>query len=346
MEKQREVAKQAMIDWLKEDEDFKKAPAKIECVDEFDLYDLHYYVFKFKKGLFGDWLVGVCGGYEANELEHCGHVYSNMDKYDSTTALSQCKEMVAAIREYWMNQAKQAKMQECFEANLKYISQTEINVEAIEKQFVKNANHYYLTVGEVDCPTGKIIVSDSLCFLVANKYAPVLEQTIPTGKYPVIVSIYRNELVGIRMCSAKLKIKDSKAINYQLASPTVSTAVAKSKDGLMSGFPVDAGMMSFCDEQVANEYRNFIDQWYQQHPDGNHYDDYFAKLFADSYQALPAYQRDGGDFIEWANPLTENKMVMVASGFGDGFYQSYWGYDETNEICELIVPMVNPDLFE
>jgi len=37
---------------------------------------------------------------------------------------------------------------------------------------------------------------------------------------------------------------------------------------------------------------------------------------------------------------------MTASGFGDGFYQSYWGYDEKNEICELIVPMVNPELYD
>lgn len=36
---------------------------------------------------------------------------------------------------------------------------------------------------------------------------------------------------------------------------------------------------------------------------------------------------------------------MVASGFGDGFYQSYWGYDLNNEICELIIPLVNPDSF-
>jgi hypothetical protein len=39
-------------------------------------------------------------------------------------------------------------------------------------------------------------------------------------------------------------------------------------------------------------------------------------------------------------------MVMVASGFGDSFYQSYWGYETDNEICELIVPLVNPDIFE
>ena len=36
----------------------------------------------------------------------------------------------------------------------------------------------------------------------------------------------------------------------------------------------------------------------------------------------PQFQRQGGDFIEWENPKTKNKLIMVASGFGDGFYPS------------------------
>lgn len=104
-------------------------------------------------------------------------------------------------------------------------------------------------------------------------------------------------------------------------------------------------MISICDEQVAKEYKDFIYEWYKDNPDGNHYDDYFAKLFKESDEKLPQYQREGGDFIEWENPNTKNKLVMVASGLGDGFYQSYWGYDSNNDICELIVPLINPDLF-
>ena len=46
----------------------------------------------------------------------------------------------------------------------------------------------------------------------------------------------------------------------------------------------------------------------------------------------------------WINPIHHRNMVMIASGFGDGFYQSYIGYDENEEVCQIIVPMVNPDL--
>ena len=82
-EKQQRAAKKAMISWLEDPSELGKTPAKIECTGEFDLHGLHYYIYKFKKNFTGDWLMGVCGGYEGEELENCGHVFSEMKKYDS-----------------------------------------------------------------------------------------------------------------------------------------------------------------------------------------------------------------------------------------------------------------------
>lgn len=243
------------------------------------------------------------------------------------------------------NKEKKLDVQKAFELNLKYISSQEMNVEDIKNQFVKSNTRFYLTIGEIDCPSGKIIVSDPLAYLASGKFSPVLETEIPVGKYPVEISICRSPEIGIRMCTARLKIKNTLAIKYVIANPTEETAAFIAKDGVLSGFPVDAGMISFCDEQVGKEYQIFLDAWYQDNPDGNHYDDYFATFFKESALKLPQYQREEGDFIEWKNPSTKHKLVMIASGFGDGFYQAYWGYDEKNEICELIVPLVNPNLF-
>lgn len=243
------------------------------------------------------------------------------------------------------DQSAPVDVRKAFEANLKYISDTEKDVDVIKRQFVKSDTRFYLTIGKVDCPTGKIVVADPLAYLPANKYSPVLAIPIPAGEYPVELSICRGNGIGLRMCTARLKLKETEAVSYNLAEPTEESAAFRAKDGIVSGFPVDAGMISICDEQAAKEYQDFISTWYKAHPDGNHYDDYFAAQFKESYERLPQYQRDGGDFIEWENPKTKNKLVMIASGFGDGFYQSYWGYDAANAVCELIVPLINPDLF-
>lgn len=80
-------------------------PARLEIAGEFDLHDLHYYIFKFKKTAFDSWRVAVCGGYEGDSLGHCGHIYSEMEKYDPSTAQEKCVEMVEKIHQYWMEQA-------------------------------------------------------------------------------------------------------------------------------------------------------------------------------------------------------------------------------------------------
>ena len=345
---QMEAAKNAMIAWLSDTHELSKAPWKIECTKEFDLHELHYNVFRFKKGMFSDWLLGVCGGYEADELEHCGHVFSDMEKYDAKTAVEMSQNMVEKIRAYWIQQAEKHKqdIQNSFEQNLKFISQTQIDADVIERQFVKSESRFFLTVGNADFPTGKIIIADPLCYLAAGKFCPQLTLSVPAGTYPVEVSIFRNPSIGIRMCTARLKVKEGKAVRYECAESTEETAVAKSADGVMSGFPVEAGMMTICDGQIGEEYRTFLDNWGADNPGENHYDDYFAAHFAESAKKLSAFQREDGDFIEWTNPETGHRMVMIASGLGDGFYQAFWGYDNQDEVCELIVPMVNPDLFE
>lgn len=100
------TAQENMIAWLLDPHELGRKPRKIECVGEFDLHEMHYYIFKYKTGLFGQWLVGVCGGFEGDDLEPCGHTFSNMQKYDEATAEDACIEMVERIRAYWMEQAK------------------------------------------------------------------------------------------------------------------------------------------------------------------------------------------------------------------------------------------------
>lgn len=102
------AAKNAMVDWLSHPHELGKAPTKIEYTGSFDLYDMHYYMFKYKKGLLGKWLLGVCGGYVEDELDHCGHVFSNMSEYNENSAVEDAKQMVEMIRSYWMEQARLA----------------------------------------------------------------------------------------------------------------------------------------------------------------------------------------------------------------------------------------------
>lgn len=343
---QREAAKKAVIAWLSHSQELGKEPYRIECTEEFDLHGLHYYIFRFKTSILDKWKLAVCGGYEAGSLEHSGHIFSDMDEYREKTAVDDAVAIVERIRAYWIQRAKQQEeINNKIKANNDFRTADEIPAESIAAQFVKTDSRYWLTVGVTDLPTGGVVTADPLAYLPSPMFSPVLAKPVPRGSYPVIVSLCRNSTVGLRMCTAVLKLKETSAEKYIKAVSTDETAI-KVKDGRIEGFPVDAGMMCFCDRQTADEYRAFLDKWYRANPQGNHYDDYFAAFFANSYAEQPAYQREGGDFIQWTNPDTGSRMVMIASGLGDGFYCSYYGYDRSGKICEIIVPMVNPDIFE
>ena len=104
---QMEAARSAMRAWFTYPDGLGRAPAQIECAGTFGLHGMRCYIFKYKKGLLGKWLWGVCGGYVGEGLEHCGHVFSEMEEYNPAGAEERAVEMVEWIRAYWMDQAGQ-----------------------------------------------------------------------------------------------------------------------------------------------------------------------------------------------------------------------------------------------
>ena len=69
MNKQMQAAYDVMLEWLEDEHELGKKPEAMECAGEFDLHGLHYYMFRFKRSLLEDWLLGVCGGYENTSIE-------------------------------------------------------------------------------------------------------------------------------------------------------------------------------------------------------------------------------------------------------------------------------------
>lgn len=231
-------------------------------------------------------------------------------------------------------------MQIAFENNLKFLNQESYPKEFFEGLFTESDRIRPVTVGEADFPTGEVVIADPLVYL-GTKYQTVLERQIPKGCYPVELSILYSETAGLRIAAARLKIKDEKAVIYKRGEAKINDE-GKRPFCFMG---VDAGVACFTDLQVSREYDEFLRKWHKENPDKNHYDDYFAKYFGESYEKYPDVQREGGDFIQWKLPKSENRLIMFASGLGDGMYSGYWGENEKGEITELVIPFLNPEFF-
>ena len=201
-----------------------------------------------------------------------------------------------------------------FEKNLDFLRKDEYSKEFIENLFTESDRISLHTIGEVDFPTGQIIIADPLCYLHSEENRKILDRTIPIGKYEVELAILNSKTISKRVAGASLKIKNDKIIRYEQT---------QNKSSKLNGFGVDAGLASFCDASVAEEYTKFYSN-----------NDYFIKLL------------QGKQFIDWEIPGTNHKIAMFETGFGDGYYMSLYGLNEKDEVCELVIPFINPELID
>ena len=104
--KQKDAAQQEMIRWLSNPRELGRAPAQIECIGKFELQGRRYYVFRYKKRLPGKWSLAICGGYEGEALEHCGHIFREEEEYGEEDVAGRAAQMIKRVRGYWAEQAQ------------------------------------------------------------------------------------------------------------------------------------------------------------------------------------------------------------------------------------------------
>ena len=235
------------------------------------------------------------------------------------------------------------RMQGIFADNLDFLSLDEISAETVEKAFDPELAEIF-TISDVKFDSGVVIAADPLTALQDEESFGYLRETIPAGKYPVSLSILHPEQDDIRIAAMKLKVREEQAVSYTMAED-YRIIDDEEEDGL-GGISIETGLLTFCDQEVLEDYWTFTDEWYEGNPDGDIYEDYFSDLFAESHKEHPESQREEGDFIRFRIPGSEQEMVIASSGFGDGYYSAFWGYDEQGEIVELVTVFIDPALYE
>ncbi len=199
-----------------------------------------------------------------------------------------------------------------------------------------------IEIGQIQLPTGKIIAGDPF---FTQSIKPFVRSVNP-GSYPVKIYIAEIEPEHYRIAYAKIKFQPKIATNWILAvtNDIKIDVLSKLKDGEYFGFPVDSGLGCFTDEKTNEVFLSKISRFYSENPNKNYYDDLLAEEF-NKYSSKSKYSRDLGD---WNNHILSNtshlNVMMFASGWGDGYYPAYWGYDDKQETVELTIDfLIDPD---
>ena len=186
-----------------------------------------------------------------------------------------------------------------FRKNSEFISEMTCDTKIVEKLF--NPEIFKIIESEeITFPTGKVVLSDPYYMVEEEKLMDVMEESITSGNYKVLLSTYNKQEIGESIFAAKLVISQGKAENYKILKP-------EGKEWEVVG--IDTGLCGITDKATQEEYINFYKKWKKQNPGKNFYNDYLEKIF-----------EENKDIGIWRSEKTGNGILMCSTGFGDGIY--------------------------
>lgn len=194
-----------------------------------------------------------------------------------------------------------------------------------QKQFTNSLGTFRCEtreIGEVNLPTGRVVVGDPLVDLSATPLA----QRVAPGRYPVIVAIAHlshKKRVEQRIACAMLRISDRRPVRWVNAVKEAPDDSEWEVDGVF-GYGVDTGMGCFASAESAEAIGERMDA-----------DDEYLGWVLDAAEQVHVPMRGWVSVVPDAR-MSDANVVVFSSGMGDGFYASYWGYDERDEPVCLI----------
>lgn len=194
-----------------------------------------------------------------------------------------------------------------------------------------------LNIGSVSIPTGELIACDPL---VALEDARPYLQTVPAGTYVVTICVVPSELYGDRYACVKMVISDERPVRYDLGM-VGDEDLEDLEDDTFFGFFVDAGMGCIADVRTQEAFRAYWAKRLEEDESIDPYNDLFFDLLDESAREHPRYQREGGDWVNWTVPGTECNLAAFTSGWGDGVYPAYFGYDSQGKVCGVYVHLID-----
>ena len=173
---------------------------------------------------------------------------------------------------------------------------------------------YTHPIGDLKVSEGYIIACDPFLY---NNDLPFTTK-FPTGSFPVQLAVVQ---VGDdeRVAFSRIKFSDEVPSSWIMAV-CEDQDLSKLKENEIYGYGVDAGTGAFLDTSAANEFLNFMTE------KDNNYEVLISEMEKN--------YRDTWDWLLWEK--NNINVAMFKTGWGDGFYATYIGYDNAGNICRLV----------
>lgn len=177
-------------------------------------------------------------------------------------------------------------------------------------------------VADLFLPSGRLAACDPSELMSVSAGVP-FSRLAPRGRHRVHLCLAKLKYKTRgeeRVACAMVRFTPAPAAKWEMAV-LPDQNVEDLRGDEVFGYGVDAGLGCFVDAEAAEKLS-----------DEEAEDLYFNRL-------LKELQK-GKQFKNWAelviDPATGANLVAFSSGYGDGFYPSFWGVDESGELCCLV----------
>ncbi len=206
------------------------------------------------------------------------------------------------------------------------------HLENIKKLFSKNFVESPLLesfdVGKIYLSTGKLVACDPLITNDMHAFTDVF----PKGDFAVLL---HKERESNCVAYAEIVFNEAEIKSWKLAT-TESQNIKDLAEGEVFGYPVESGMGCFMDVETQASLNELEQKLYRRKGDDfmGIYEEFFHEHFFDENGAI--------DQFAFLKPTEENAGNIFAfeTGYGEGFYASYVGFDEGNNPVKIITEFI------
>ena len=170
------------------------------------------------------------------------------------------------------------------------------------------------SIGNLKVIDGKIIACDPLCMYIEDPFTA----DFPLGQFPVDLAIATINNDDQRTGFARIRFSDAKPVKWDYALTEGQDPKDLSKDEFF-GYGVDSGTGAFMDTSGFDEFEEL-------------YKD--EELFSTIPDRLEQSYQDTRSWLMWEGQNSNG--ALFSTGYGDGLYGSYIGYDAKGMICRLV----------
>jgi hypothetical protein len=150
-----------------------------------------------------------------------------------------------------------------------------------------------------------------------------------------------SEQYGDRYACVKVEVNREKPVRYELGMVGNEDLDEELGEDEYFGFGVDAGMGCVADIQTQAAFKAYWAKRLEEDPDIDPYNDLFCDFWKKTPKPTPNIRGTAATGSTGQCRTRTATCPSSASGWGDGYYPVYFGYDAKGEVCAVYVRFID-----